>query len=149
MIDKLIARLEAATGPDPHLDAEIEAALRGGEPAYRSASRHQFGPSVVLNHGTGNPWDGWESAPSFTGSLDAALTLVPEGWFWRVGRTTLFQAWAGVYRTHPDNGERDRNEFYWHRDHGGPPSTPALALCIAALKALAAGTKPPRPEPGP
>jgi hypothetical protein len=72
---ELIARLEAATGPDPNLDAEIEAALRGGEPAHRTASRHQFGPSVVLNHGAGNPWDGWEGARSFTGSLDAALTL--------------------------------------------------------------------------
>jgi hypothetical protein len=74
-IADLIARLATATAPDPHLDAEIEAALHGGEPAYRAASRHQFGPSVVLNHGAGNPWDGWESARSFTGSLEAALTL--------------------------------------------------------------------------
>lgn len=127
--DDLIVRLEAATGPDPHLDAEIEAALRGGEPAYRSASRHQFGPSVVLNHGAGNPWDGWESAPSFTGSLDAALPLVPKGW------------WAEVY-ARPDQPSCRLFEFCMPCRK--VPDTPhvifgantAIAVCIAALCAL-------------
>lgn len=137
----LLVRLEAAAGPDPHLDAEIEAALRGGEPAYRSASRHQFGPSVVLNHGAGNPWDGWESAPSFTGSLDAALTLVPERHRWlldkRPGayfRTDGYR--AEVYlEAHPYRSDRSDVPMHW-----GP--TPALAICIAALKARA--SLPPR-----
>jgi hypothetical protein len=127
---ELIARLEAATGPTPHLDAEIEAALRGGEPAYRTASRHQFGPSVVLNHGAGNAWDGWESAPSFTGSLDAALTLVPE--IWRV------YALQEQYIDPPHKwfAGLDRRREHTQSMIGKAP-TPALALCIAALRARA------------
>lgn len=136
-VNELIERLGALTGPNPHVDAEIEAAIHGGEPAYRAASRHQFGPSVVLNHGAENPWDGWESAPSFTGSLDAALTLVPPRHRWlldkrpfAVGRSDGYR--AEVYReAHSYRSDRADVPTHW-----GP--TPALALCVAALKARAA-----------
>lgn len=133
-IDELIPLLVATVEPDPHLDAEIEAVLRGGEPAYRSASRHQFGPSVVLNHGAGNPWDGWESAPSFTGSLDAALTLVPERHRWLLDKRP-----GAYFRSDGYRAEVYREAHHYQSDrsdvpmHWGP--TPALAICVAALKA--------------
>lgn len=76
-----VARLLAATGPDPRLDAEIEAAIFGGIPAYRcsDSTRRSYGPSAVFRRDDGsNIMEGdWHSAPSFTGSLDAARTLFP------------------------------------------------------------------------
>lgn len=130
-MDELIARLEAATGPDPHLDAEIEAAVKGGEPAYRTASRHQFGPSVVLNHGAGNPWDGWESAPSFTGLVDAAITLIPAGKWWIVGpgKTRHDEPLYGAAIYAPVVGEPQIIASGEHE------TSAPIALCIAALRA--------------
>jgi len=66
--------------------------------------------------------------PHFTASLDAALSLVPEGMRWCVdtcdGRPRCF-----VEPPHPYPGQP-----WW-----GNASTPALALCAAALRARAGG----------
>lgn len=59
--------------------------------------------------------------PCFTRSLDAAITLVPEGVIWDV--TSTGQAWV------MDDNEQEISKA----------KTPALALCAAALKARAAG----------
>ena len=95
----LIARLEAAEGPDPRLDREI-AVIQGG---YKEV--------------------GW---PAYTTSMDAALTLVPEG------HTYSFIHRIGEYpeasvAAQPDAG-------FWSAVVA-TAATPALALCIAALKA--------------
>jgi hypothetical protein len=77
-------------------------------------------------------------AACYTGSLDAAVAVVPEGWFWQVGYTTSFQAWAKVYKTHPDHTTDGTDEFHANRPHYEPrPWTPILALCHAALRARA------------
>jgi hypothetical protein len=58
------------------------------------------------------------------GFLDAAMTLMPEGWVWvvdAVGRASCFK---------PDSAKP------WPRA-GGVTNTPALALCAAALRAHA------------
>jgi hypothetical protein len=98
----LIARLEAATGPDRAIDWAIWQSIWG-----------------EYSH----PLDNYAL---FTQSLDAALTLVPEGW-----RTdTVYQS-------------LDRRRWTWalriERGVGtaGNAPTPALALVIAALKARA------------
>ena len=57
MIEELIARLEAATGPDRELDAAI---------AGTDAATAQ--------------WHSEDETPFYTASIDAALTLVPVGW---------------------------------------------------------------------
>lgn len=65
--------------------------------------------------------------PHFTTSLDAALTLVPEGWYWSVTHTSL-------------SDYRGPMAFCWKRDVANimvHAAIPALALCIAALKARA------------
>lgn len=61
-------------------------------------------------------------APPYTTSLDAAVSLVPEGWFWQVKRGFGYDAvvWSA-----------EREGFWAGASQGGP----ALALCIAALKA--------------
>lgn len=101
----LIERLEKATGPDRILDDAIWTAIG-----------HKGGFSA-----------------QFTGSIDAALTLVPRGAIWKV-----FNDWPG--------------EFHWAEVQttdwlpNGEPNilrsraceSPAIALCIAALKAQAA-----------
>lgn len=77
-------------------------------------------------------------APHYTTSLDAALTLVPEGGEengegWRIGiergpgRETYWTAWL---RRHASDETIEATAIY--------KAGPALALCIAALRARAA-----------
>lgn len=68
------------------------------------------------------PKGGWntDGLPHYTTSIDAALRLVPEGFIWDVASTG--QAWV--------MGGLDNEQ---HLVTSAP--TPALALCIAALKA--------------
>lgn len=78
-----------------------------------------------------------DEVPAFAESIDAALTLVPEGCWWEIGKTAdesspmrNFGA-IGVYRS----------AVHWsYGDPGfiGRSDAPAIALCIAALKARAA-----------
>lgn len=95
-IDALIEKLEAATCAQYALDVAIYEAIGRAEP---------------------------EIPPAYTASMDAALTLVPDGYDWRVDRInsglTIF---ASV-------GNEDV--------HFG--DTPAIALCIAALRARKGG----------
>jgi hypothetical protein len=108
----LAERCEQAAGPDRELDAEIALAIgytrekKGRERIawWRNPKGQQIG------------YDGWHNfPPSFTASLDAAVTLVPEGCGWMVMNNA-----AKVGRW-PSRG-----------------ATPALALCAAALRAKAA-----------
>jgi hypothetical protein len=66
----------------------------------------------ILHHPT-------QPLPMFTASLDAAVTLVPEGCGWMVMSSA---AKVGVWPSHG--------------------ATPALALCAAALRARAAMAQP-------
>jgi hypothetical protein len=93
---ELIARLEAAAEGSRELDAAIAVAVFGG--------------------GSHDPG----TAPHFTTSLDAALTLVPEGRGWLM-RSVGGRGFAAISNA----GEASQAK------------TPALALCIAALKARA------------
>lgn len=119
--DDLIARLEAAEGPQFVLDVEIWKTCHPADWKWQ--------------HGRFNP-------PAYTASIDAALTLVPEGWHL-----------AALGFIHPDF--RQETELDWRADIFGPVTwaeddgfpepqyeavggnapTPALAICIAALKA--------------
>lgn len=110
MSQELIARIEAARGPDRGLDCRIWCAVE----------RQNFDvcQQVVPNFGE------W-LAPSYTASIDAALTLVPDGKLFAVETYDN----AGVYPVHV-------RASAWVQ--GAPrcfAATPALALCAAALKA--------------
>lgn len=88
--------------------------------------------SVLLMEADGEPGPHF-MAREYTGSLDAALTLVPDRYRWSVkgdGTGTLpFSYTAKV-------GERG-NEPSWNDHYSFPCATPALALCAAALRAKA------------
>ena len=108
---ELIAALEAATGPSRELDEAIETFLFHHELDHHRKTR--IAP-ILLN---------------YTASLDAALTLVPPrlGIMWDVAKYPGESAAAFV-------GQRDVvfREFMVAK-------TPALALCIAMLRARGAG----------
>lgn len=118
MSAELIKRLEAATGPDLELDAEI--AMSAG----LAERRNDF--VYVMHPVEGSTHDLWLNVP-YTASIDAALTLVPEGWrIWQMVRPASGEPWT--VQAVPAVGG-------WAKegDHRELP----IALCIAALRARA------------
>jgi hypothetical protein len=109
-MDKLIAKLAAASEGSRALDADV-AETQGWS---SDADDNWIGPGGAI------------ASPHYTTSLDAALTLVPEGYLWLLGNTGLSDG-RGAYR----------GDVYCHPRGGaiGVSNTPTLALCIAALKA--------------
>jgi hypothetical protein len=110
-MDELIERLEKATGPDRELDAAIALAI--GIPATKS-----YGDEAL-----GNFYRAPAYFKHYTASIDAAFTLVPEGC------TAVFHLF-------------NHRDGFWECDLGntgadfcGQAATPALAICIAALRA--------------
>lgn len=113
MVDKerlveLAERCEAATGPDRELDYLIAKAIGG----------YRFGDAL---HG---------AMSRFTESLDAAMSLVPEGLCWRLGvngnpKAKLLGGSAAAILG---------DDFGTDISKAGA-ATPALALCAAALRA--------------
>lgn len=97
----IIARLEKATGPDLDLDHAIAATVSPAD-----------GHGVLL----------------YTAFIDAAVTLVPEGYRWLVGN-----AWKDKHGSCPTMASVCLAEDYGNKPATG--ATPAIALCIAALKA--------------
>jgi hypothetical protein len=108
----LADRCEQAAGPDRGIDAEIARflILAGAEDIARSRY-------------------GWSY---FTASLDAAVTLVPEGRAWTLGQNIHHLYWQANINALNDDGNPTSFGF------GGPCNYPALALCSAALRARAA-----------
>lgn len=107
----LAARCEAATGPDRKLDLFIAKAI-----CFFDGSRASYSLNQNL-------------FPKYTASLDAAMTLVPEGWDWGIAhfgpRGSEAQMWPRGDRT------SDRKVI------GSSDTSPALALCVAALRVRA------------
>lgn len=132
MID-LIKRLEEATEGSPKLDLAILNSVSGHEWRFCMAGRavtwDRYGPDAA-----GNPVCSLEP---YTTSLDAALTLVPQGWRWQVSDRAPK---PHVGRAFLNNGEMQLAGIGGGRNPKFKASevtayTPALALCIAALKA--------------
>ncbi len=118
-ISGLVERVEAASGPDRELDCLIENAL--GLAKFERDPRVNFGDADY----TRAPYK------HYTASLDAAMTLVPEGWGFAVhtaddrARTARAVCWT----------EGNRAVRSPKTSDDGPIATPALALCAAALRA--------------
>lgn len=119
----LAARVEQAQGPDRELDAAI-ATMLGWTEVHGSVLRPDFRggrpPGVI---------DWWDIVPIYTASLDAALTLVPEGYVWTLHGEPGGAGLAGVQ---PDRGDGDGCDY-----SDVNAATPVLALTAAALRARA------------
>ena len=125
-LEALLARVLEGTGPDRELDADI--ALDLGVVAQRAGNcfyGHKHYSVMVLDRDYYDHDGNAPELPHFTASLDAAITLVPEGW-----AVELVQALSGTP---------------WHATLrggsalvpiiGATAATPARALIAACLKA--------------
>lgn len=125
----LAARVEGLSGPDRGIDAEIELAI-GNWPAehYEAWCRYQecgecVNPPILQPI---NPrW--------FTTSIDAAMTLVPEGWLLAgmFQRNCKLPNW--IWKAELWSPDADRNVSGIARN----ADCPAIALTACALKARA------------
>ena len=83
--------------------------------------------------------------PRYSFSIDAALTLVPEGWMFGFERAGSYdgspkdEAWCWPYESNFDPDWQSGQQGYRDAPDGarGFAATPALALCAAALKSSA------------
>lgn len=112
----IVARLEKATGPDDEL--------------FYECAHMAFGPSHNLTDIA--RWNRFSQLVESEAWTDAALMLVPEGLEWSVGRNSDGSFGAAVGNT-VDLGDVEVAQ----QIKGGP----AIALCIAAMKARAGKTK--------
>lgn len=144
-VASLIERLEKVAGGSRALDALIECEVRRFQ-AYAAGltDEHRSHWKPVGDKGEVIDDQGFTRyhAPLYSQSVDAAMTLVPHGWCCgfehagRFDRNPNSEAWCWPYNSdfEPDwqNGDEGyRSAPDAHRGVG----TPAIALCIAALKA--------------
>lgn len=122
----LIERIEKAEAGSRELDAEIAVALYGGEIIWKQAN-YTMEVYPARRAPSPNHVGGFANNPVeyFTTSVDAALTLRPEG-----------LAWAGEFSDY-----NYANFWLDTQDYDGRPlgegrgNSPALAICAAALRA--------------
>lgn len=146
-LQALLKRVQAATGPDRELDADMDEALRIGLPHLPAWAWQNFpqwknisGGRVCCLHRDGSHGLNWSSL-EFTASIDAALALVE-----RVAPGGLLdltlgyepgaadRAWPAVtLRFYPDGVRVDGKQY--HAVIEGAP-TPPLAILAALLRAL-------------
>jgi len=114
----LADRVEQAEGPGHERDIAIAEACYYG----------RFG-------GVGYDPAMWvEKNGGHSGSIDLAMTLVPEGYSFRVGRTDDGRFYAEVAENDGHMMAGDPDEWYWEAD----AATGGQALTAAALRAQAA-----------
>lgn len=109
---ELIAALESANEGSRELDADIAEAIGV--------------PLTPHLHPDNAAWMRRQKAKPYTTSIDAALTLMPAGYAMEVGLDPE-DGQARVWKYDPSGG----TQRLWEAN----APTPALALCIAALKA--------------
>lgn len=138
-LQELIERVERASGPDRELDAYIRCAVfaRPGAFVRQSTINGAWCIFEIRHDGKERLWEPYglsqlQRLGEFTASLDAAMTLVPDGCAWAV--------------TNIDGGDYSRFDFdkptavvqcrpgAVMADHVSA-ATPALALSAASLKA--------------
>lgn len=111
----LIKRLEETTGPDRKLDFVIMLVADGKDPTEYKLNG-QFADEV----------------PRYTSSLDAALTLVPEG---ATVEMHLTEKDSYAYVNVLEKVETTDGDEFVETPHSGNARTLPIALCIAALRA--------------
>ena len=116
-LNALALACERASGPDRTLDCAIYNAL-------------------FIKPGK---WDTCYVAKCYTASLDAAMTLVPDGCLFTARTVWDNEKTAGLaFVSRYEKGEFCGHErLYWMDEHQSVAANPALALTAAALRALA------------
>ena len=112
VLRELIAKLGAATEPTRELADEVLLAIGW---RYDEATVSWISPGRRRQV---NP----AHRPNPLESMDAAISLVPEGWHWQTN--DVGEAWCGTHFAH------DKSVLF-----KGSTTTPAHALTIAALRA--------------
>ena len=126
---ELADRLEKATGPDRELEWQVFRAIRYPDHLLNKdpANWHITTRGSVTEPVRSVAFEGFNQAPRYTASLDAAMTLVPEGWAYKIGRN-----WCELWPMHPDVSDDDWPEdCNEDRQHYG--KTPRLALLPTSL----------------
>lgn len=137
---ELASRVEAGEGPDRELDADIQDAVRlGGYKADRDGCSGNLCGTMTRMAADGDGVE-WKPLPAFTASLDAAMSLVSEGWrIWTAdfsieGRFVWMLCGPKLTWITLEDGSREGGDDWYQ---SGVASSPALALTAAALHARA------------
>jgi hypothetical protein len=131
-LSSLIARLEAAEGPNYALEVDI---FKFFNPEY---SDYVQGRGGLVHKEDGEDQRVLSNVrpPNVMASLDAAVSLanrVLPGWFWRCGSTPLFpNGWAHVSRYRADHCDRQDEASC----ADGKAANVAIALVLTTLRAL-------------
>jgi len=135
----LIERMEAAKEGSRELDALIAVTIGEDLPASMGEAKpHLRACRPNDNCAPGHYWlvqrsgMSLRSAKHYTTSIDAALTLVPEKCYPTMLTWNSMGGEAGFCRMIVRGPFRKDG---WHEDRKGEGRSPALAVCIAALKA--------------
>ncbi len=136
---EIIAKLEAAERGSRDLTADVYQAF--GFSVIRTPRR----PGGIAWRYRGHMESRWLSMRDLTESLDAALTLVPEGWRLHI-LAEHYSGWSANLRR--KFGSEAADEAVWKRGHHWPSehssgtvekiATAPLALCVVAIKARSA-----------
>lgn len=133
MTTDLIKKLEALTGPDREIDAELEAIFVGGRVHYNDTESKE----AVIERPIGGFWirhiTPYRKIKRYTSSVDAAIALAE-----RVLPTSVAKRLI-VFNSSPAkagfDGTPERGKLFYFEAHN-----PAIAACIAILKAKGAST---------
>lgn len=136
-LEAIIARLEAATGPDCKLDGEIFKLL--------NPEGHWVEFSGVWHRRDDVDFVAYDIPPKFSLSIDAALTLVPEGWrigFEDAGRcdhNDLVEAWCWPFESEFEPEWQNGDQGYRSAEDScrAAHQSRTIAIVIASLKARA------------
>jgi hypothetical protein len=135
-IAALVTRLEQATRPDGEIDIAIWRLLHEGKSAPGTIHEYKLdwdGCGMWRCKHPPQDFGSWWHLEPFTDSLDAALTLVPAGWWLRL----IGPAYGDKRPWHARLvGNGCTSVVY------GSGTSLSLALCEAALRAIAASETP-------
>jgi hypothetical protein len=131
----LAERVEALTGSDRDVDADI--AVLAIPDRFFEAKRDWQGKRVIgelcpqpdappSRSTPGSGYSGFLLVPRYTGSIDAAVTLIPDGVEWNM--STIYNVARATVGLNTDHSENSENKS----------CLPAPAIAAAALRFLAA-----------